>query len=144
MLDEHHIPPELVTLELTEATLTQVAASSRDILSALKERGITIALDNFGAGQSSLHHLRYLPLDMLKIDMSLIAELNLGPAQQAITASVIGLGRALGLKVLAEGVETSSQRSVLTTFACDRMQGHLHSRPMLADEIAPLFGATRD
>jgi EAL domain-containing protein (putative c-di-GMP-specific phosphodiesterase class I) len=138
-LTAHRIEPSLIEIELTESTLMHSMPAARSILPALKERGVGIALDNFGTGNSSLHHLRNLPLDTLKIDMSLIAEISQGPNEQAVAASLIKLGQALGFKVLAEGVETDNQRTILASLACDRIQGHVHSQPMLPDEIVKLL-----
>ncbi|MBV8466412.1 MAG: EAL domain-containing protein [Burkholderiales bacterium] len=139
----HHVPASLIAIELTETTLTHSVSAARNVLPALKERGIAIALDNFGTGNSSLHHLRRLPLDTLKIDISLVADMGAGPNEQALAASVIKLGQALGLKVLAEGVETEQQRAILAELSCDQMQGHVHSHPMQAEEIARLLLTTK-
>ena len=98
-------------------------------LKLLRDAGVAVGLDDFGTGYSSLSYLRLLPLDFVKIDRSLIRELLLDGTERAIVASIIDLAHALGLAVVAEGVETRDQRDQLLTLGCDRAQGFWFGRP---------------
>ena len=138
-LEAFSVPPQLLVIELTERTLLDAPFPIAETLTAIRARGVTVALDNFGASDTSLCNLRHLPLDTLKIDGSLIAEMSQGPREQAVASAIITLARALGLQVVAEGVETAAQRDLLIEYACDRMQGFVHSHPMDAEEVGKLL-----
>jgi diguanylate cyclase (GGDEF)-like protein len=130
--------PSRLEIEITESAL--IARSDVETLRAMRELGVTIALDDFGVGYSSLAHLRKLPLDRIKIDRSFIADLLIDPDCAAIVKCVIGLVDGLGMSVTAEGVETKDQLSCLQTLGCAEAQGYLISLPKSADEISALFG----
>lgn len=98
-------------------------------LGALKELGVGLSIDDCGVGYSSLNSLRRFPIDRLKIDKSFISDLGEGSKDDAVTRSVIDIGHRLGLKVLAEGVETPVQLALLTSWGCDEAQGYLLGRP---------------
>jgi len=100
------------------------------LLRDLKSIGVRIAVDDFGTGYSSLSRLKDFPLDKIKIDQSFVAEIDVNPHSSSITQSIITLGHALGLVVLAEGVETEQQLAILTRDACDQLQGNLLGCPM--------------
>lgn len=104
-------------------------------LSRLREMGITVSLDDFGTGQSSLSYLRRLPVDTLKIDISFVRNIEQSEEDASLTAAIIGLGHACGLCVVAEGVETDAQRRLLAEWGCDEIQGFLVS-PALPPEEA--------
>jgi len=135
-LAESGLPPRLLMLEITETTAmhqTDVAAST---LQKLKQLGVSLAIDDFGTGTSSLASLRRYPVDRLKIDRSFIADLPADENAKALTAGIIGLAHALGLKVIAEGVETEAQRDFLAALGCDFAQGYLTGKPVDADSAA--------
>jgi diguanylate cyclase (GGDEF)-like protein/PAS domain S-box-containing protein len=134
------LPAEHLTLEITESALMTDASAALDVLSALKELGVLLAIDDFGTGYSSLSYLQRFPLDILKIDRSFVEELGVSSEGETIVAAVIRLAHALGLKVVAEGVETSSQLEILRSLQCDLAQGYLFSRPLPAAEIMASFG----
>ena len=122
-------------LELTESLL----AAGMDITIAkmglLKEAGITLAIDDFGIGYSALSYLKYLPLDLLKIDRSFVKDILADPNDAAIARTIIGLAQSLGLGVVAEGVETVAQRELLKRFGCESYQGHLFCQALPIEEL---------
>jgi diguanylate cyclase (GGDEF)-like protein/PAS domain S-box-containing protein len=140
ILDKTGLPPEHLTLEITESALMKDAASALAVLSALKELGVLLAIDDFGTGYSSLSYLQHFPLDLLKVDRTFVEELGVSDEAGEIVGAVIKLAHALGLEVVAEGVETTEQLELLRSFDCDLAQGYLFSRPLPADEIVTSFG----
>ena len=106
------------------------------ILTQVQEMGVRVALDDFGVGYSSLSYLRRFPFDTLKIDRSFIADLEIAPHAHAILSTIIDLGEALGMKVVAEGIETRQQAVILQRTNCDRLQGFYLSRPIPPSAIA--------
>jgi EAL domain-containing protein (putative c-di-GMP-specific phosphodiesterase class I) len=134
------LPPEHLTLEITESALMKDAASALAVLNALKEIGVLLAIDDFGTGYSSLSYLQHFPLDLLKVDRTFVEELGTSSEAEEIVGAVINLAHALGLEVVAEGVETAEQLELLRSFDCDLAQGFLFSRPLPADEIVASFG----
>jgi diguanylate cyclase (GGDEF)-like protein len=134
------LPPEHLTLEITESSLMRDATSALGVLGALRELGVLLAIDDFGTGYSSLSYLQHFPLDLLKVDRSFVADLGVSIEAEKIVAAVIGLAHALGLKVVAEGVETDGQLDLLRSLGCDLAQGFLFSRPLPAGELVRSFG----
>jgi len=128
VLKDTGVPAKLLQLEVSEATAMQHADMAQATLEKLRDLGVTLSLDNFGSAYSSTARLRRFALDRLKIDRSLIAEVGAGQGE-AIIAALTGLGHALGLKVVAGGVETEAQRDSLRACGCDYMQGFLFGRP---------------
>jgi diguanylate cyclase (GGDEF)-like protein/PAS domain S-box-containing protein len=126
-------------LELTETFLMQDSASTTLVLNSLKELGVQLALDDFGTGYSSLSHLKGFPIDTLKIDQAFVGELNTNPNDASIVRAVIGLGRSLNIRVVAEGVETAAQLARLKEQQCPEGQGYYFSRPVIADELPQLL-----
>jgi diguanylate cyclase (GGDEF)-like protein/PAS domain S-box-containing protein len=126
-------------LELTETFLLQDSASTALVLKALKELGVQLALDDFGTGYSSLSHLKGFPIDTLKIDQAFVSELDSSPNDASIVRAVIGLGRNLNIRVVAEGVETAAQLARLQEQQCPEGQGYYFSRPVIADELPRLL-----
>ena len=112
------------------------AAHARTILEEIKRIGLSISIDDFGAGYSSLSHLRSYPIDELKIDQRFIAELTTDPGSRAIAASVIAIGNTFGLRVVAEGVETAEQLAILSEHDCGIVQGYHLANPMSANALA--------
>lgn len=128
-LQQHNIKAQRLILEITESMVMEDLMKGREALLALKEIGVSLAIDDFGAGYSSLTYLQHLPLDSLKIDKSLIDGM-LDERSIHVVASVIRLAQGLSLKTIAEGIETEAQRVLIGQLGCDMIQGYLLSRPL--------------
>ncbi|MFD1625288.1 EAL domain-containing protein [Azospirillum griseum] len=139
LLDAHGLAGPELEIEVTEGTLIENIEGATVILNALKRRGVLIALDDFGTGYSSLSYLHRLPIDKLKIDRSFIHDLSLGVSDASVPRAIVGLGRSLGLSVIAEGVETEDQLRLLRDLTCESYQGFLFSRPVPVDQLEPLL-----
>ncbi|TME44377.1 MAG: EAL domain-containing protein [Chloroflexi bacterium] len=137
VLEQHAVPAEWLTLEITESTLMADADETLKVLSPLKAMGVRVAIDDFGTGFSSLTYLKRLPIDELKIDKSFVIEMPSKPKDSLIVRSTIDLAHALGLKAVAEGVEEQQAWEMLLAHGCDLAQGYYFSRPVKADEIMP-------
>ena len=109
------------------------------LLKRFRELGLDISIDDFGTGHSSLAYLKQLPITKLKIDQSFVQSLEESKEDRAIARTIIELGRGLGLKVLAEGVETKEQKEFIYASGCELMQGYLFSRPVCAEEIETML-----
>jgi len=131
-LSESHLQADLLTLEITEGTLMQDPVETQELLNRLRELGVGVSVDDFGTGYSSLAYLKRFPLSSFKIDRSFVSELERGGNDLAIVSVILGLARDLGLKVVAEGVETEAQLGLLTDKGCDLVQGYLLGRPEAA------------
>ncbi|MBL8588602.1 MAG: EAL domain-containing protein [Methylobacteriaceae bacterium] len=132
--------PRRIELEITENALMSDLDRGRDIVARARARGFRIALDDFGTGFSSLAYLRDLTIDKLKIDRSFVRETHLAQGA-AIVHAIVALGRALGLKITAEGVETRDQQIFLKAAGCHFLQGFLFSRPVAAETIDAMLAA---
>jgi diguanylate cyclase (GGDEF)-like protein len=145
MLQEHGIPPRRLQLEITETLLMQDLDKAQSMLAQLNERGLTLAIDDFGSGYSSLSVLKSLPVDILKIDQSFVRDLGKTASDTAIVAAVVSMARALALRVVAEGVESREQLDILKSLGCDEYQGYHYCKPlppdMLEDQMIRLGGA---
>lgn len=135
-LREAALPPSSLELEVTESIFIGDSASAIDRLRAIQRLGVRIALDDFGTGYSSLSYLQKLPVGILKIDRSFVAELDTRPTAMAVARSIVALARAFDLQVVAEGVETEQQSKRLVELGCDELQGYLIARPLPASELA--------
>ncbi len=124
------IDPALLELELTESMLMQDPEETMATLLRLKRYGVRLSIDDFGTGYSSLAYLQRFPIDALKIDRAFVSDASSSPEESAITLAVINLGHSLGLKVVAEGVETAAQLEFLRAHGCDELQGFLFSAPL--------------
>jgi diguanylate cyclase (GGDEF)-like protein len=124
-----------LSLELTESVLVNHHKEGTEALHALRAMGLHLAVDDFGTGYSSFSYLKHFPLDTLKIDRSFIREIAVHPDDAAITTAIIAMGHALGLRVIAEGVETEAHLSLLQKQGCDEIQGYLVGRPVPADRF---------
>ena len=142
-LRRHGVAPDRLELEITENTIFSDPARASAVLSLLSDLGVRIAIDDFGAGNSSLGYLARLPVDVLKIDKSFVLDMGTGGSAAAIVRSTIELGHNLGLEVIAEGVETEELLSALVDLRCDSIQGFLLGRAMPPREVEGLFGAPR-
>ncbi|HVM01669.1 MAG TPA: EAL domain-containing protein, partial [Acidimicrobiales bacterium] len=127
--------PARLRLEITESVLLEDVSTSVEALLGLRALGVQLAIDDFGTGYSSLSYLRRFPVDAVKVDRSFVAGLGDDPAAEAIVAAVVNLAHALGLAVVAEGVETEQQLVILRALGCDRAQGHLWSPARPVDEL---------
>jgi diguanylate cyclase (GGDEF)-like protein len=136
ILEETGLPPTSLELEITESVLVADQPSTVGSLRALADRGIGIAIDDFGRGYSSLSYLTRLPVDTLKIDKSFLESLTSGPREATIVRAIIALGHSLGLSVVAEGVETADPLAFLRNEGCDAIQGFVVERPLPASEVA--------
>ncbi len=141
ILEENGLDPALgaIELELTESLLMDDAEAAVETLTRLHASGIQFSIDDFGTGYSSLTYLKRFPISSLKIDRSFVNDLSRNKEDEAIVAAIIALGHSLGLKVIAEGVETEMQHAQLHKNGCDEMQGFLFSRPLPATEITSLL-----
>ncbi|MCC6134541.1 MAG: EAL domain-containing protein [Gammaproteobacteria bacterium] len=139
ILNDTGFPAEWLELELTESALMQREAGAVTILERLRGLGLHLAMDDFGTGYSSLAYLRRFPLDVLKIDKSFVDDLPYQREAMEIAATIIAMGHTLGLKVLAEGVETPEQLAFLQLRGCDRYQGYLTSPPVPAEAFVALL-----
>ncbi len=138
-LKETGLDARFLELELTESVLMKRAESTESILKTLRAKGVRLAVDDFGTGYSSLSYLRKFPIDALKIDQSFVRQITTTPAETAIVIAVISMGRSLGLRVVAEGVETEEEMSFLLAHQCDEAQGYYFKRPVPAEEYATLL-----
>jgi len=134
--------PARVVLEVTETVVAVDAVENIEVLRRLHDLGIRIAIDDFGTGYSSLSYLRHLPVDVLKIDRSFVTPLGTSDSTaETLVSTTITLSHALGLEVVAEGVETEIQRDILTRLGCDTAQGYLYARPSRANVLAAYLAA---
>jgi len=133
------IKPQGLKLELTESLLADRMEITLEKMGMLKSLGVTLSLDDFGMGYSSLSLLKRLPLDQLMIDRSFVADVLTDPNDAAISRAIIALAQSLSLQVVAEGVETIEQRDFLAYQGCDQFQGHLFAKPLPIDELDALL-----
>jgi len=143
ILHELAVDPRRLVIEVTETTILADPARAAIELSRLTAAGVKISLDDFGKGQTSLGHLSALPLAELKIDRGFVDDMLEHPANAAIVHSVIDLGHNLGLRVVAEGVETAEVLAHLSDRGCDLVQGYLLSRPIPLGTLAEWLAAER-
>jgi EAL domain-containing protein (putative c-di-GMP-specific phosphodiesterase class I) len=134
ILDMHQVDPALIELEITESSLMVNPEEATRTLEYLKSLGVRISIDDFGTGYSSLGYLKRFPLDSLKVDRSFVRDVTTDPDDATITRAVITMAHSLGLKVIAEGVETESQLVFLVENGCDQIQGYYLARPQPAEE----------
>ena len=133
--------PSMLALEVTETTLMRDVAAASERLEKLKELGVRVAIDDFGTGYASLSHLQRMPVDILKIDQSFVAALSQEGQGRELLEAIVGVGHALTLEIVAEGVETQSQMTTLREMGCQWAQGSLIGRPGAAEVIRDLFAA---
>ncbi|MEM9729097.1 MAG: EAL domain-containing protein [Myxococcota bacterium] len=142
-LDATGLPPEFLELELTESSLMADAAVAGGLLREIRDVGVRIAIDDFGTGYSSLTYLHEFPLNVLKIDKNFVQNVESNERGGPISKMIIGLGQNLGLEVVAEGVETESQREYMRQNGCDIAQGYLYARPEAPDVLTPWLKANQ-
>jgi EAL domain-containing protein (putative c-di-GMP-specific phosphodiesterase class I) len=134
--------PRRLCLEITESTLIGAEETIDDGISFLRALGVSVGLDDFGAGHSSLAYLKRFPLDFVKIDRSLVSGLGRGDRETAIVRATIELAHELGMTVVAVGVESAAQRARLQELGCDRAQGHLFSPALSIGELTTWLQAS--
>ncbi|MBW3503618.1 bifunctional diguanylate cyclase/phosphodiesterase [Pseudomonas sp. NKUCC02_KPG] len=134
-LERHRLPANSLTLEITETTAMSDADASMVVLQRLSQMGVDLSIDDFGTGYSSLMYLKRLPANELKIDRGFVRDLEHDSDDAAIVSAIVALGQALGLRIVAEGVETDTQQSFLTTLGCDSLQGFLLGQPLPAEQF---------
>jgi diguanylate cyclase (GGDEF)-like protein/PAS domain S-box-containing protein len=142
ILAETGLDPRHLELEITESAAMQNAAHTVEVLQQLRTLGLRIAIDDFGTGHASLAYLKHFPIDALKIDGGFVADIDAtaaNPHGNAIVTAIISLAHGMGLRVIAEGVETEAQLRFLANNGCDEYQGFLFSPPRPADELPPLL-----
>lgn len=135
VVEKHSLPPGTLEIELTESVLIDNLDQTVNCLHEVRKLGIRVSLDDFGTGYSSLSYLKRLPIDKIKIDRSFIREIISDQHDAAITQAIIAMAHKLGLRVIAEGVETESQVAFLLKHYCDELQGYFFSRPKKFDEL---------
>jgi EAL domain-containing protein (putative c-di-GMP-specific phosphodiesterase class I) len=140
VLEKHAIQPERLKLELTETLVLDNIDDTIVKMQALKKIGVDFSMDDFGTGYSSLAYLTQLPLDQLKIDQSFVRNIGVKPTDAVIVQTIIGMADNLGMKVIAEGVETEEQRAFLELHGCSAVQGYLFGRPVPLAEFENLLG----
>jgi predicted signal transduction protein with EAL and GGDEF domain len=143
LLAESKVAPARLVLEVTEGVLIDNPEAAKSRLDDLRALGLKLALDDFGAGYSSLTYLRRLPFDKLKIDRGFVTALNHSANAGVIIQAIISLGRALNLSILVEGIETEEQRTLVRLAGCDEMQGYLFAAPAPREEIDRMLDLTK-
>ncbi|MGI9420896.1 MAG: putative bifunctional diguanylate cyclase/phosphodiesterase [Geminicoccaceae bacterium] len=138
-LERRGLPPDRLTLEITEEAMTGDSEAATDVLTRLRRRGITLAIDDFGTGYSSLACLKRLPIQYLKIDRTFVSDIETDANDRAIIHGIINLAASLGLTTIAEGVETERQRDFLMTAGCHLAQGFLYNPAMPEHAILPFL-----
>jgi len=134
VLDETGIDPERLIFEITETVLLSDLSTAAAELNQVRAKGVRVAIDDFGTGYTSIAHLQHLPVDIIKIDRSFVSQVE-RMRDQSLVRMVTDLSHDIGVEVVAEGVETETQREVLAGIGCDSMQGFLISRPIPASDI---------
>jgi len=132
VLEQTGLDPRWLEIEITENMVMHDGEQMVDMLRAIKRLGVQIAVDDFGTGYSSLSYLRRFPVDRLKVDRSFVQEMAKDADSAAIVRTIIALGHNLGLKVVAEGVESEEQIAFLADNGCDELQGYYFSKPISA------------
>jgi diguanylate cyclase (GGDEF)-like protein/PAS domain S-box-containing protein len=141
LLERHSVRPETLKIEVSEAALMADPTRSAEIFGRLRALGVRVSIDDFGSGYSSLPYLKRLPVDELKIDRSFVIGIAPGAEETAIVRSAIEIGHSLGLKVVAEGVETQAAWDILAELGCDTVQGYLIARPLPARQLGRWLAA---
>jgi diguanylate cyclase (GGDEF)-like protein len=141
-LEDSHLDSRYLEIELTEGILMQDTAASLQLLHTLNTMGIVVAIDDFGTGYSSLSYLKRFPIDQIKIDRSFVRDLAIDPDDAAIVTAIIALAHNLGIRAIAEGVETAAQLAFLRRQGCDALQGYCLSPPLPARVLADFLRDT--
>lgn len=135
VLETYQLPPYLLSVELTESSFLHCLEQTQVAIDQLRTEGLRIAIDDFGTGYSSLSYIRNISMDVLKIDRSFLINIDTSDVDRTIVSSIIEMSQAMGLEVVAEGIETEIQFAMLKALNCDQIQGYLIARPMPAEEF---------
>jgi EAL domain-containing protein (putative c-di-GMP-specific phosphodiesterase class I) len=139
ILSETGTDPRDLALEITESVMMEKGPNAVGILRALKGLGLTLVMDDFGTGYSSITYLKNFPVDVLKMDRSMVEGMDRDPQNRAVVSAIIGLAHTLGLDVVAEGVETAGELDKLRSMGCDVAQGYYWQRPCSAEKTMKLL-----
>jgi diguanylate cyclase (GGDEF)-like protein/PAS domain S-box-containing protein len=139
VLDDTGLDPSSLELDVTEAVLMKHADLSASVLQSLRANGVQLAIDDFGTGYSSLRYLKKYPIDALKIDRSFVRQISRAPDDSTVASAIIGMGRSLKLRVIAEGVETQRELAFLQARHCDEAQGYFFGRPVAPEQFEKLL-----
>jgi EAL domain-containing protein (putative c-di-GMP-specific phosphodiesterase class I) len=143
-LENSHLPPASLKLEVTESTAMENAEHTIDVLQRLKRLGVQLSIDDFGTGYSSFSHLHRLPFDTIKIDRSFVNRVGEAGENSEILQTIISLAKNLKMRVVAEGIETESQLAVLRNLGCDFGQGYLFAKPLTTEDAEKLLYEPRN
>lgn len=143
LVARHGVPCRSLILEITESAVMEDAAHAHEVMKALNDMGLTLSIDDYGIGYSSMAYLRSLPVQEIKIDKSFVLKLASSRGDEIVVRSTIDLGHNLGLKVTAEGVEDEASIEILRAYGCETAQGYFVSKPLPADEFATFFTSSR-
>jgi EAL domain-containing protein (putative c-di-GMP-specific phosphodiesterase class I) len=133
------LDPERLELEITESVAMQDAEKTISLLNGVRELGVQLSIDDFGTGYSSLSYLKRFPINKLKVDQSFVRNMTTNKNDASIAKSVVLIGQSLGLRVIAEGVETAEQLEMLRQYECDEIQGYYFSRPVSNTDLEKLL-----
>jgi EAL domain-containing protein (putative c-di-GMP-specific phosphodiesterase class I) len=142
-LDNLDLPGQCIVVEITEGLLLNTGSNVTNRIQEFRDAGIQVSLDDFGTGYSSLSYLNKFNIDYLKIDQSFVRNLSPGSSNMALCEAIIVMAHKLGMKVIAEGIETKQQRDLLAIAGCDYGQGFLFSKPVPAEEFEVLLNKQR-
>jgi EAL domain-containing protein (putative c-di-GMP-specific phosphodiesterase class I) len=139
ILSETGTDPRDLALEITKSAMMKKEPNAVGILRALKDLGLTLVMDDFGTGYSSITYLKSFPVDVLKVDKSMVEGIDKNPENRAVVSATLGLAHALGLEVVAEGVETAGELDELRSMSCDVAQGYYWQRPCSSEKTTELL-----
>jgi EAL domain-containing protein (putative c-di-GMP-specific phosphodiesterase class I) len=142
LVEKYAVPKGKLAIEITEELLIDNSQKVHEQLATLRDAGIQISIDDFGTGYSSLQYLRDLPATRLKIDQTFISRIETSATDRAIVSTITHLAHALDMRVVAEGVETEAQFTLLREAGCDEVQGFLTGRPLSVQDLYQLFSGT--
>jgi EAL domain-containing protein (putative c-di-GMP-specific phosphodiesterase class I) len=135
VLTDTGVDPQYIELELTESVLMQNVEAVEATLAEIRALGVSLAIDDFGTGYSSLNYLRRFPINRLKIDQSFVRDIELTPTNESITKAIIALAESLSLEIVAEGIEKTTEKSMLENLGCTEGQGYFFAKPLSAGDI---------
>jgi len=142
-VSDYQIDPALIYIEVTESALMEDVQRSEDMLHELKSLGVKLSLDDFGTGYSSLSYLKRFPFDKVKIDQSFVRDIATSQSDNVLVKVIVSMAHGLGLRVIAEGVETETQCEIMRSSICDEIQGYFFSRPITSEAIEAIFAEDR-